>query len=645
MSNIFIEAESLKEKGGWVVETQSMEVIHSAYLMAHGIGVPVSDANGSFNVEKTGEYTVWALTRDWTAVWGVKDSAGKFQIKINDEILPTILGTNDKEWAWQRAGKILLPEGKHKFSLCDLTGFNGRIDAIYLTDSNEMPSNDIAYIDKMRKELGYKEVKDYEAEFDLVVAGGGIAGICLALTAIRSGLNVAVIHDREVLGGCNSSEVRVCMGGMIHFGMYDKLGNIVKEIAPVIGDPGVYKKECFEDDRKRFAFDNREGISIKYKMFLNNAVTDIIKDDKIITAVIMTNTLTGEKTKISAKLFADCTGDGVIARKAGCETMYGREAASQFNESLAPDETERLVMGQSIRWCTRGEDEYVDFPDIDWNLKLDDETCLNCFSGDWEQETGFTRDMALETEYIRDYGLRAIYSNWAYQKHHYKDKEKFANSRITWVSALGGKREGYRVVGDYILNQNDIENKVIYEDATASLSWSIDMHFPEPSNFEKFGEAFRSFAYHRGIIEPYPVPYRCLYARDIDNLFIGGRLVSTSHVAFSATRVMRTLGQLGEVAGMAAAICKNHGCNPRQVYTDHLEELKSLMKKGTLSPNAFACGIGSDESYHYKDAGWFYLHKGKAQNPIPENIEKLNRGIEFLKLKHKHKTPEKWEKI
>ncbi len=644
MNKIFIEAESFKQKGGWVVDTQSFEVIHSAYLMAHGMGEVVADAVTDFQVETDGKYTVWALTRDWTAVWDVKESAGKFNLKINGTLLPEVLGTNGKDWAWQKAGEVELKSGKNEITLCDLTGFNGRVDAIYLTNGGDIPSNDVADIDVMRRDLSYKEITDYETEFDFIVAGGGIAGVCTALTAVRGGLRVALIHDREVLGGCNSSEVRVCQGGMIHFGKYPNLGNIVKETAPVMGDPGKYRAEYFEDFRKLFAFENwNEKNPPKYKIFLNSAVTAVEGENGKINSLVFTDTLTGAKTRVKAPLFADCTGDGVLARAMGCETMYGREESSRFGESLAPDEPQKLVMGHSIRWCTKGGDEYVDFPDIDWGLKFDDDSCLNCFSGDWEQETGFTKDMVFEMEYIRDYGLRAIYSNWAFQKHHFKNKERFANSRLVWVSPIGGKREGYRIVGDYIMTQRDIEEKIPHEDATASISWSIDMHFPEPTNLNQFGgEAFRSFAYHRGIVAPYEVPYRCLYAKDCENLFIGGRLVSTSHVAFSATRVMRTLGQLGEVAGLAAVICKAHECNPRQVYTEYLSELIEAMEKGVDSPDAFACGIGADENYHFKDIGWWHMHTGKSQHP--EGIEKFKRGVAFLGLKHKFPMPEKWEK-
>ena len=650
MKNIFIEAESFKEKGGWVIDSASMETIHSAYLMAHGMGSPVEDAFTDFEIADDGAYSIYALTRDWTAVWDVKDSAGRFTIKLDGTELSEILGTNGKDWAWQFAGKIPLKKGTHSISLHDLTGFNGRCDAIYITSSDEAPDSDIFSIDKMRRELNWKEIQDYPKAFDLVVVGGGIAGICTALSALRSGVNVALINDRPVLGGCNSSEVRVCMGGMIHLPPYPALGNIVKEIAPVMGHPTKYIKEYFEDSRKLFAFEVFQGENADYKIFLNEAVTDTERDGNRITAVICTNTLTGQKTRISGVNFADCSGDGVLARQMGCEVMYGRDSSSEFGESLAPEKPKKLVMGHSLRWYSEETKEYSDFPEIDWNLKFNDNSCLNCTSGDWEQETGFTRDMVSEIEYIRDYGLRAIYSNWSYQKHHFKDKEKFASLKLKWVSPVGGKREGYRVKGDYILTQNDLENNILYEDATACLTWSIDIHFPEPTNEKEFGEAFRSFAYHRGFPIPYPMPYRCLYAKDADNLFIGGRLVSTSHVAFSAVRVMRTLGELGEVVGLASSICKKYNCTPRRVYTEHLDELKALMTEGVVSPDAFDGGIGDNESYHFKDIGWFHLKDGTCadnshmpRQASKEEIEKFRYCVKHLELEHKYPTPDKWK--
>lgn len=630
---IFIEAESFLQKGGWVVDQQSMESIHSSYIMAHGNGIPVKDAVTVINLVESSTYNIWALTRDWTAVWGVKEPAGKFELIVDGKSTGETLGTNGAEWAWQHAGKIVLESGTHEIRLHDLTGFDGRCDALYFSNTDVKPSDRISEIDKLRKRLNWKEIKKSSEEYDLIVVGGGVAGICTALAALRSGVRVMLIQDRGVLGGCNSSEIRVCMGGMTNLHPYPKLGNVVKEIAPVMGAPTIFKPEYYEDNRKLFAFEASDG---NYNIAFNERVTDIKMNGKNITSVITTNTLTGIKTQYNSKLFSDCTGDAVLSRLAGAEVMYGREAESEFNESLAPKTHENLVMGHSIRWYSEKSDNTA-FPDIDWGINFNDETCLNVFNGDWEQETGFRRDMVKDIEYIRDFGFRAIYSNWSYQKNHYCEKEKFKDYALKWISALGGKRESYRVKGDYIITQNDLENHTYHEDATACITWSIDMHFPECDNDAAFDEPFRSCAYHRGISTPYPIPYRCLYSKDINNLFLGGRIISATHVAFSAVRVMRTLGQLGEVVGLAAYICCKKDCNPRDIYKKYLCELKKVLKNGVKIPSAFNGGIGDEEAYHFKDIGWVHLHPYEYNC---KNTEKLKRCIKTLNLKHKYPLPD-----
>lgn len=634
MSGIFIEAENFNELGGWVIEQQSIAQMGSPYIMAHGLGIPVADAKTEFLVDAENCYTVWVRTRDWTAPWG-NLQAGKFKISINGIVLESVLGTNGSEWAWQKAGEITLQAGVHTLSAHDLTGFNARVDAIYITANGDTPPNDKVALSQFRQEHVCPTPEEEETVYDLVVVGGGIAGVCTAVSASRSGCKALLIHDREVLGGCNSSEVRVCLGGKIQLPPYPKLGNIVKEIQPIMGDPNRFDGKYYEDDRKKMVFELYESAG-RCKLALGEAVVSLTKEGGKIVSVETVHIKTGKRKIYHGKLFADCTGDAVISRLAGARTMYGREAKTEFNESLGAVSHEKLVMGHSIRWYSEEMQEEVPFPEFDTGMFQSDEDCLHILNGDWEQETGFRRNMAEETEYIRDYGLYVIFGNWSFQKNKSQRKAEYAKRRLKWVSPLGGKRESYRVVGDLILTQRDIEERVIYEDATASMTWSIDIHFPEAENEEKFGEAFRSFAYHRGIVSPYPVPYRCLYAKDVDNLFLGGRTVSTTHVAFAAIRVMRTLGMLGEVIGLAARVCRDHGCMPREVYASHLEELKALMEQGVPTPNAFECGIGSEEQYHFKDAGWFNY---EAPEKIEESpyAEKVKKNVRKLNLSYKYK--------
>lgn len=197
-----------------------------------------------------------------------------------------------------------------------------------------------------------------------------------------------------------------------------------------------------------------------------------------------------------------------------------------------------------------------------------------------EWETGMNRNQVSEAERVRDYGLLVIYSNWSYLKNHYKDHKKYANRSLDWVAYVSGKRESRRLLGDYVLSQDDIDKNVAHEDASFTTTWSIDLHFPDSVNSVRFpGNEFKSATVHRWI-HPYAVPYRCLYSRNVDNLFMAGRNMSCTHVALGTVRVMRTTGMMGEVVGMAAGLCHKHRVEPRDIYHHHLPELKQLMQAG-----------------------------------------------------------------
>ena len=640
MAYIWREAESFEHLGGWQIDPQSMRQMGSAYVMAHGLGRPVADATTTIAISEAGEWSLWARTRNWTALWGLGSAAGRFQVLVNGAALAQELGTNGPEWSWQLAGKIVLPAGSARIALHDLTGFNGRCDALYLSnDPADVPEQDPAKLAACRRAKAGIVVEDDPREYDLAVAGGGIAGLCTAIAALRSGASVLLVQDRGVLGGCNSSEVRVGLGGFAHADPYPKLGNVVTEIAPAFGGPGTYPAKCYEDDRKHNVFFLQNPKT--YTLALNESVVAVEKDpadSTRIAAIITRSAITGKEKRYRAKNFADCTGDAVVARLMGARTMYGRDGKEEFRENLAPAQPCRQVMGQSVQWYTEPcADGDGDFPDIDWGLEFSDDKAYFVTGGDWEWESGQYRDQAEETEYIRDYGLMTIFANWSFVKNRSSRKSEWSKRRLAWASPCGGKRESYRVVGDVILTQNDIEDRRSYPDATGAMTWNIDLHFPDPHNEARFPEPFRSCAYHRDIGAFYPVPYRCLYASDVSNLFLGGRHISMTHVAFSCARVMRTLGILGEVVGMAAALCARHGCAPRDIYAKHLDELKDMMRQGVPQPVYHAYACNDHESYHFKDVGYVRIYPGKPNIPItPE----LRERIRALGMVHKHGVPE-----
>lgn len=634
MAYIFLEAESFQHRGGWVIDPGSMIQMGSAYLMAHGAGVPVEDAVTEIEIEEEGEYFLFVRTRDWTACWKRGSSAGKFLVGIDGKDLDTIFGTNGEKWAWQRGGKCFLAKGKHKIALRDLTGFNGRCDALYFTkDSGDVPPDEGEALEEFRKERTCRKVEDVEEIFDLVVAGGGIAGMATALAAARLGLRAICIQDRSVPGGCNSSEIRVPLGGLTHLGPYPALGNTVREIAPIFLTPGAKEPECYEDLRKIRAFN--VTCPGKADLALNEKVMRVEKspeDPQKITAVIARSTIDGSEKRYKGKFFSDCTGDGTLAYAMGASFLYGTEGKEVFGESMTPPESTCEVMGMSVLWTSVEEETFQPFPDIDWGIPFTEENCYYRTSGDWETECGQYRDQAEDAEYIRDYSLMTTFCNWSYLKNHSAGKEEFAGRRINWISDCGGKRESRRFIGDYIMTQQDIEEKRKPADGTASISWNFDLHYPEPENCRRFEEPFRSCAYHRWLPDSAPVPYRCLYSKDVKNLFLGGRLLSFSHVAFSAVRVMRTLGMLGEVVAMAAKVGCEHDCTAREVGKNYFSELKELMEKGVPTPEQFNCFVtGYRESYHFKELGHLSYGGSGQTYDLPE---RLRKDIELLKRDH-----------
>jgi len=580
--SIFIEAESFQNKGGWVVDQQFMDLMGSSYLMAHGLGTPVSDATTTVNFAKTGEYTVFVRTYNWTSPWTTKEGPGKFQLTVNGRVLNNkILGTKSTAWEWQEVGKVKTSSGIVTIGLRDLTGFNGRCDAVYFTMDNVLPPNEREALTAFRKEkLGLPEVVPNAGKFDLVVVGGGVAGTAAALTAARQGLKVALIQDRPVLGGNNSSEVRVHLGGRINLDPYPKLGDVVNEIAPLRGgnaQPGDY----YEDEKKLEMVNAENNISL----FLNFRAFKVEKEGTTIRTVFARHIETAEELSFSAPLFADCTGDGTIGYLAGADFAMGRESKAEFNEPTAPEEADKMTMGSSVQWYSKEGDKSSDFPEFNYGIDFNETNAQKVTMGEWTWETGMNFDQISDFERVRDYGMLVVYSNWSYLKNKSSFKEEYKNRYLDWVAYIAGKRESRRLIGDMVLTEQDITDFVIYPDASAPTSWTIDLHYLDPKNTEHFpGAEFKSIAVHK-TIHPYPIPYRCFYSRNINNLFMAGRNISVTHVALGTVRVMRTTGMMGEVVGMAASVAAKNKTTPRGVYQEHLDELQRLMTKGASKYN------------------------------------------------------------
>ena len=576
-ADCFIEAESFSHKGGWVVDQQFMDQMGSPYLMAHGMGRPVENATTEVVLPQTGRFYVYVRTYNWTSPWSKSEGAGMFKLSVNGEFLSEVLGVRGDCWEWQKAGSIIVRENRVKIALHDMTGFNGRCDALYFTtDEGVLPPSDPDGLSVFRKEkLGLSSSPPKVGNFDLVIVGGGIAGISAAVSAARLGCKVALVHDRPVLGGNNSSEVRVHLGGRIGNKLYPRLGDLQKEFGPS-REGNAQPAEFYEDEKKLAIIEAEENITL----FLNYHATEVYTDNGSISSIVAKHIECSREILLEAPLFADCTGDGCIGYLAGAEYAMGRESREQYNEPTAPLKGDSMTMGASVQWYSEESQGCESFPFFRYGIDINAKNAEKVTMGEWTWETGMNYNQITDFERIRDYGLMVVFSNWSYLKNGYIETNLYRNRRLGWVAYVAGKRESRRLMGDLVLTENDLVNGVSYPDGSAIASWTIDLHYPDPDNSRHFpGEEFKSIAKHIPI-HPYAIPYRCLYSRNIDNLFMAGRNISVTHVALGSVRVMRTTGIMGEVVGMAASLCKVHGVKPRGVYEHFLPELKGLMEKG-----------------------------------------------------------------
>jgi hypothetical protein len=400
-----------------------------------------------------------------------------------------------------------------------------------------------------------------------------------------------------VVGGNSSSEIRVSTGGDGKY-LYPNLGKIMQVIRmPRELNANGGPAELYGDDKKMNLIHNTPNLTLFSSLHIISVETDGDKsrakiaetggayqfpgalntDGVKIRAVTAKHIETGEEYRFTGTLFADCTGDATVGYFAGADWRMGSESRYEAFESLAPYKAENNVLGASNLWAFETAGEPSPFPVLDWACRISEESAIVEDKPDWRWEGGYAKNPIEDAENIRDQNLRAILGNWSYLKNNHP---KYANRRITWMAFLSGKRESRRLMGDIILNQNDLQNQVKYDDASFTTVWSIDLHYPDPRNSRFFpGEEF--FSYSLGTwIYPCHVPYRCLYSRNISNLFMAGRNISVTHVAHGSIRVQLTTAMMGEVVGMAASVCKKHHSLPRSVYQQHLGELKALMTKG-----------------------------------------------------------------
>ena len=465
---------------------------------------------------------------------------------------------------------------------------------------------------------------------DFIVIGGGMAGTCAALTAAREGVQVVLVQDRPVLGGNASSEVRLwILGATSHMGnnnRWAREGGVIDELLienvyrnkegnPLILDTILLEKVTQEPN---------------ITLLLNTAVYEVEKSSaRRISRVRAFCSQNSTQYELQAPLFCDASGDGIVAFQAGASFRMGAESPDEFDEGFAPDlEDYGELLGHSIYFYTKDVGHPVNFVAPSFalqeagelprlkNYRLQDHGCWL-----WWVEYGGRMDTIHQSEEIKWELWKVIYGIW----HHVKNSGEFpesANLTLEWVGTVPGKRESRRFMGDYILNQRDVVEQHVHDDAVAVGGWSLDLHPADGIYSDKMG---CNQWHSKGA---YQIPYRCYYSKDIENLFLAGRIISASHVAFGSSRVMATCAHGAQAVGMVAALCQEHQQLPAQLTSpDRMRELQQRLNyRGQSIPGVpiqaeesllHQARLETSGTYQLKelpyDGPWLSLAEGAAQ--------------------------------
>lgn len=425
-------------------------------------------------------------------------------------------------------------------------------------------------------------MKTVKKEYDFVVIGGGLSGMCCAIAAARSGVKTALLQDRSVLGGNASSEVRMHVCGADRHGSVKNAREtgIIEELLLI--NRYFNPQHSFSvQDAIFYDFVKKEN---NLDLFLNTRATTCRAENNRIISVSAYQSSSETQFEFFAPFFADNSGDGAIAAQSGAKFFYGRESKAAYGEPHAPCEADENVMGSSIMFTAKDTGAPVPFKKparaydfSEEELKLRDHAQIT--SGYWWLEVSGKLNTITQSDEIYDELLNVLFGVWDHIKntpgHHAE------NYALDWIGSVAGKRESRRFIGDYVLNENDLANAVSFPDTVAYGGWNMDVHVPNGI-----------FAFDQPATVYYPVkslygiPYRSLYSVNIENLFLGGRLISASHIAFGSTRVMGTCAVVGQAIGTAAAIALRHNLSTAREVGEKIGLLQqTLLKNDCYIPN------------------------------------------------------------
>lgn len=484
-----------------------------------------------------------------------------------------------------------------------------------------------------------------EKKYDLVVVGGGMAGICAAMSAARHGSHVALVHARPVLGGNASSEIRIHISGAdqsLRQAQYAETG-LIYELMLENKARNDYFNYSIWDAVLFEKVKNEENLDL----YLNTVMYDCDTEGSTITAIMCIQETTEMRIRFTAPLFVDATGNGTLGYYAGAEYRQGSESKAEFDEPHAPEQANNERMGNTVlmkavdmghpvkftapSFAKKLTEEQLKYrmhcakhtidpsmaPDPQEWLRLSGTSCRGVDYGYWWLELmGEEEDIIPDFENIRDDLIAYAYGLWDHIKN--GGDHGAENYALEWVGALPGMRESRRLMGDYILTESDILDHKQFEDAVAYGGWCVDLHAPHglldydllPSDCHHFS----------GV---YTIPYRSYYSKNIDNLYLAGRDISTSKLGLASTRIIGCCAVGGQAVGTAAALCKKYDCKPREL-APHVGELQQLLIKDDAFLPGFVNEDAADKARNATFTATSFVAGGEPANVVDGYTRRLD---------------------
>ncbi len=425
-------------------------------------------------------------------------------------------------------------------------------------------------------------MKNITENYDVAVIGGGMAGMCAAISSARHGAKTVLIQNRPVLGGNASSEIRmhICGADKHCQRKNARETGIIEEIQ--------LKNKARNPEHSYPIFDNVlwecANFEENLKLYLNLHIDKAEYRDNKIISVSGTQQTSERYYTFTAREFIDATGDGTVGALVGAEYMYGREDKLAFGEPDGLDKADHCTMGNSVMFQAKDMGHPVKYTKPDWcytyteeDLKCRPHGCIT--AGYWWVELGGNRENTIDdAELLRDELYKTVYGLWDHIKN--GGDHGAENYELEWVCSLPGKRESRRLLGEYVLCENDLMNNRRFDDTIGYGGWAMDCHVID--GFKTGSEEPTKYIHMEDV---YEIPYRCIVSKNIKNLFLSGRAISASHLAFASTRVMATCSVLAQAAGTAAAMCVEKSITPHEVES-HIDELQqTLLKDDCYLPN------------------------------------------------------------